>query len=174
MHFASVCFLERFLSPFFLFQFHSVKFHQCLINDRSFIIFLRKSKIMEEEGKGMKNRAKLRWTKWRLKINKTHRLFEGVRDFSRRWREYNWRALKWKDWWRVLDICTLAAKRQCKIFRDSLMFCYGSCSSLAQTLIDRLVDQRRDHPTGRTKGKRRNSREFERFVCILWWEWNWK
>lgn len=38
-----------------------------------------------------------------------------------------------------------AAKRRCKIFRDSLMFCYGSCS-LAQTLIDRFVDQRRDHP----------------------------
>lgn len=36
---------------------------------------------MEEERRGMKNRAKLRWTKWRLKINKTHRLFEGVRDF---------------------------------------------------------------------------------------------
>lgn len=51
-----------------------------------------------------------------------------------------------------------AAKRRCKIFRDSLMFCYGSCS-LAQTLIDRLVDQRRDHPEERG--------EFERFVYLM-------
>lgn len=54
-----------------------------------------------------------------------------------------------------------AAKRRCKIFRDSLMFCYGSCS-LAQTLIDRLVDQRRDHlrEERRERGEiRENSRD---------------
>lgn len=55
-----------------------------------------------------------------------------------------------------------AAKRRCKIFRDSLMFCYGSCS-LAQTLIDRLVDQRRDHGKNEEKEEK-----FERIreICL--------
>lgn len=41
------------------------------------------------------------------------------------------------------------------------MFCYGSCS-LAQTLIDRLVDQRRDHPRGERGRERGDIRENSR------------
>lgn len=95
----------------------------------------------------------------RLEINNSH--IRKRCDFSRRWRECNWPCIKAKRLMTRPRYMYTAAKRQCKIFRDSLMFCYGSCS-LAQTLIDRLVDQRRDHPRGERGRERGDIRENSR------------
>lgn len=95
----------------------------------------------------------------RLEINNSH--IRNRCDFSRRWRECNWPCIKAKRLMTRPRYMYTAAKRQCKIFRDSLMFCYGSCS-LAQTLIDRLVDQRRDHPRGERGRERGDIRENSR------------